>query len=61
MDSVVSLLEKDGELEVGLSEEHASCIKSEIEFESFPIPDGGVRDTDKARAFVRKLHYEIVS
>lgn len=59
IDKLVSLLEPMEEAELGLNDERSLCTKYEIAFDSFPIPDRGLPDMDKARSLVAKLHEEI--
>lgn len=58
---VVSLLEPDEVLELGLSEEASLCSNANIEFLSFPILDRGVpyspsKTAELARSLVTQIH-----
>lgn len=44
---IVSLLEKDEILELGLGKQPVLCAKHEIEYLNFPIPDRSIPDQDK--------------
>ncbi len=59
IDKIVSLLEKAEELEVGLADEESLCLKHDIEFESFPIADRGLPETDNAKNLINMRHLEI--
>jgi len=56
---VVSLLESQEQIEVGLGAEQKLCEQNGIEYESFPIPDRGLPNTRLANNFVSKLAKEI--
>jgi len=59
VDRLVSLLEVGEERELGLAEEGALCGEFGIRFTSFPIPDRGVPDTQRAQALTEALLAEI--
>jgi len=59
VDKVVCLLEGFEQIEVGLELEEALCIKNNMEFALFPIPDRGLPDTQKASEFVAELYAEL--
>jgi len=59
IDKVVCLLEGFEQIEVGLGSEEELCIKNNIEYASFPIPDRGLPNTSLAKAFIGNLHEEI--
>jgi protein-tyrosine phosphatase len=61
VDRVVSLLESDEEREVGLSSERELCLDNDIEFSSFPIPDRGLPNSDKALNFANAIYLDICS
>jgi protein-tyrosine phosphatase len=53
---VVSLLEREEEIELGLQSEAAACAAQSIAFVRFPIPDRGVpADPGAARKLAREL------
>jgi len=49
-DMIVSLLEPREEIELRLDHEATSAIGSDLEFRSFPIPDGGIPRSHEAVA-----------
>ncbi|KRQ92759.1 hypothetical protein CQ12_26635 [Bradyrhizobium jicamae] len=55
VDLVVSLLEQEEVSELGLQRESELCRASGIEFISFPIPDRGVPDAQKALDMARSI------
>ena len=59
VDKVVSLLEVQEQREIGLEQEEALCLKNDIEFVSFPIPDRGLPNTVKAVNFADELYAQI--
>ena len=60
IDKIVSLLEKNEEIEVGLNKEYDLCLKNNLEFENFPIPDRGIPKIEMAKQLTNKLHKEII-
>jgi len=52
---VVSLLESAEQSEVGLTDEEAFCLKNEMRYSSFPIPDRGLPNTIQAIKFAAQL------
>ena len=61
IDKIVSLLEQDEVVELGLLEERACCVKHGIEFVQFPIPDRGVPDRTEFAKLVRQTHGDLVA
>ncbi|KRR26862.1 hypothetical protein CQ14_32595 [Bradyrhizobium lablabi] len=61
VDLVVSLLEQEEVSELGLQREAELCRASGIEFISFPIPDRGVPDVQKALDSARSMADSIAS
>ncbi|NNG43967.1 protein tyrosine phosphatase [Pseudoalteromonas sp. NEC-BIFX-2020_002] len=61
VDTVVSLLEKNEEYEVGLTLEMSLCHKYGIEFISFPIPDRGLPNTSEAITLAEELYSDIIN
>ena len=55
VDLVVSLLEQEEVTELGLKREAELCRSSGIDFVSFPIPDRGIPQTEKATQIARAL------
>ncbi len=59
VDKIVSLLEREEQVEIGLEQEPALCKKNDIEYRSFPIPDRGLPNKTDAIALAEKLYAEI--
>jgi protein-tyrosine phosphatase len=59
VDKIVCLLEVAEQYEIGLAQEEALCLKNDIEFVSFPIPDRGLPDTAKADCLANELYSQI--
>ena len=60
VDTVVSLLEREEEYDVGLTSEKSLCQKHGLQFVSFPIPDRGLPNTSNALNLADELHRKIV-
>jgi protein-tyrosine phosphatase len=58
---VISLLERDEEIEVGLQAEIELCHKNDLDFCSFPIPDRGLPQTEAAKVLIEATLHEIQS
>jgi protein-tyrosine phosphatase len=57
---VVSLLEPDEEVQLGLENEHAECERIGLRFHSFPIPDCGVpADTEAFADLVHQMQVDL--
>jgi protein-tyrosine phosphatase len=59
VDTVVSLLEAEEVVELGLEDEMESCIAAGMTFRTFPIPDRGVPTPQSAVALARELAVEL--
>jgi len=59
INKIVCLLEDFEQQEVGLASEEALCIKNNIEYVSFPIPDRGLPNTEHAISLAESLYTEI--
>jgi len=59
IDKVICLLERWEQIEVGLELEEQLCLKNEIEYYSFPIPDRGVPEISGANIIFQELYQEI--
>jgi len=59
VNKVISLLERQEQIEVGLGAEKELCEQNGIEYENFPIPDRGLPKTSLANDFVSRLAKEI--
>lgn len=61
VDTVVSLLEREEEYEVGLTSEKSLCQQHGLQFVSFPIPDRGLPNTSSALKLANELHSKIIN
>ena len=61
VNTVISLLEKEEEKDVGLEAERSLCHKHNLEFIAFPIPDRGLPNTRDALILASKLYQQIIS
>jgi len=59
IDHVVSLLEADEQIEVGLADEKAFCFKNNMRYTSFPIIDRDVPQKADALALAATLNRDI--
>jgi protein-tyrosine phosphatase len=59
VNTIVSLLELQEQREIGLDQEEALCLKNDMAFVSFPIPDRGLPNTQKAADFAESLYSQI--
>ncbi|MFT7556288.1 MAG: hypothetical protein ACI9LO_002613, partial [Planctomycetota bacterium] len=61
IDHVVSLLEWDEQVEVGLADEEMLCVRNSMRYTSFPITDRDVPQKADALALAATLHRDIDS
>jgi len=61
VDHVISLLDHEEQLEVGLKEEASHCASNGMRYTAFPIIDREVPDRDDAVALSTSVHHDISS